>query len=76
MQIAARGFPAVTRSSKKMIKTTKMLIAQRFRNFVVDRVKPVVYKLSESVLRQWGIPQILPPAKNIYRNLKSSISHY
>ena len=41
-----------------------MLLAQRFRSFVVDRVKPVFYKLSESVLRQWGIPQILPPGKN------------
>ena len=31
MQIAARGFPEVTRSTKKMIMTEKMLLAQKCR---------------------------------------------
>ena len=31
MQIAARGFPEVTRSKKKINRNTEMFLAQRFR---------------------------------------------
>ena len=37
-----------------------------FANFVVDRVKPVFYKLQESVLRLMGKPQILSQKREEY----------
>ena len=58
MQIEARGFPEVTRSTKKMIKIENMY-AKISRTFLLIVSNRFCFKLQENVPGQWGKPQIL-----------------